>query len=788
MAEPARALDTQQGSERFRKIRQDLLSAPKYLCPERPEIITEYFKTLDDPADPMVVRKAKALRHLLTTKSVKIWPDELIVGNVGSKRRSVMLHPEMAGVFLSEELLWLDKRKTAPIAISWSDRLKLATKVIPYWLTRNMVTKAFSKKFGKMAGYTLGQLTANYYLINEANGIGHHVPSYDKVISMGISGYLDLLKGKDGPAHEAMRIAGDGLVAFANRLSEEARRLASEERDPTRAAELTEIAATCAKVPLHPAETFREALQALWLTHLAVNLEGLNSAISFGRVDQYLYPYYMKDISEGRITKEEAKELLLCFAAKTDEHFYLLSSRISEYHGGLLMVQGLTFGGVDREGNDAVNELSYLILDVIEEARLKEPNYQVRLHPGTPESFTRRVMDVARQGGGMPAIFNDEAAVAALTRHGYPLEEARDYAVVGCVELGLPGKSFFSTDAALMNLPICLELALNRGRRLKGGQRVGVDTPDPASFTGMDQVVDAFRSQVEHIAGKMIEELRIMEAGNRDYHPTPLTSMLIDGCIDSGKDVTSGGAMYNHSGVQGVGTADAADSLAAIDWVVFQRKSVTMAELVEALKDNFASSPKIRAELLNAPKFGSDHELPDGYANEVAQIFHTAVSAHRNVRGGPYVPGFYSDTCYAGFGQKTWALPSGRPAKEPLAASLSPCTGSERLGPTAVMNSVAKVDSSLAPNGYALNLRFDPHTLRGDKGVTVLSALVGGYFEQGGLEAQLNVVDHKTLEDARKHPGKYPDLLVRVAGYCAYFDDLPDSVKKEIISRTRLGG
>jgi len=449
-------------------------------------------------------------------------------------------------------------------------------------------------------------------------------------------------------------------------------------------------------------------------------------------------------------------------------------------------VQAAIVGGTDREGRDAVNELTYLFLDVMEESGLRDPNYQARVHPGAPDDYLKRVAQVAAGGKGVPALFNDTAAVAALEAHGYPLGEARDYGVVGCVELALPGKSFFSTDAGLFNLPLCLELALNRGRRFGSRRRVGAATPDPADLTSIDEVVESFRDQVEHMTARMVRDLQVIEKGNGDYHPTPLSSMLVDGCLEYGRDVTEGGALYNSSGIQGVGVADVADSLAAVHDVVFQRRKHSMARVLQALRSDYSKSPDVRAELLSAPKYGNNQPLPDEYADRVVRIFHSALARHRNTRGGPYVPGFYSVTCHVAFGKKVGALPSGRKAGETLAASLGPANGRDRLGPTALLNSVARVDSKLSPNGYAMNLRFDPHTLSGDRGVAILCGLAKGFFEAGGMEMQLNVLDPETLEDARLHPGKYPELVVRVSGYCAYFDDLPDAAKLEIIARTRL--
>jgi len=289
------------------------------------------------------------------------------------------------------------------------------------------------------------------------------------------------------------------------------------------------------------------------------------------------------------------------------------------------------------------------------------------------------------------------------------------------------------------------------------------------------------------MVGRFISDIQVIERGNRDYHPTPFSSMLVDGCIESGKDTTAGGALYNSSGIQGVGVADTADSLAALDHIVYRRQRYTLTQVIDAMRTDFTSDPVMRAELLNAPKYGNDVELPDGYAAMVVRIFHSALARHLNTRGGPYVPGFYSSTSHVGFGRYTGALPSGRRSGEPFAASLDPSQRRDRLGPTALLNSVARIESELAPNGYALNLRFDPHTVAGERGLSVLTALAKGFFASGGMEMQFNVVDPATLEEARRNPGTHPGLVVRVAGYSAYFDDLPDSVKGEIIARTRLG-
>ena len=768
-----------------RKIREDLNQAPLHLCPERACLITEFFKHVDDPTEPMVVRKARALHYLLTRKSVKIYPEELIVGNAGASRYACILQPELASVYMSEEILWIHRRRTTPMKISNKDRLRLLKDVIPYWLPRAMPSRMFPNPV-RAARYIADQLRPKYYLINEAGGIGHFLPDYEKMLRLGTRGYRESLNGQGGELHHAARIVCDALEAWSQRLADLAEHLASGTRNRERCDELEEIARICRKVPREPADTFHEALQSLWLTHLAVNLESINSAVSFGRIDQYLYPYYQNDLDRGLLTQARALDLLLCFSAKATEHVFLMSERISEYHGGFLVVQAAIVGGMDKEGNDAVNPLTYLMLDVMEKHRMRDPNYQVRIHKGSPPAYLNRAVDVARKGFGCPAFFNDEATIDSLKAHGFPEEEARDYGIVGCVEPSLPGKSFLSTDAALLNLPLCMELALNRGKQWNKRRRVGARTQDPSEFRCVDDVIRAFQVQLDFRVDRLVNDIRMVEMGNRRFHPTPLSSMLVEGCLESGKDLTEGGALYNASGIQGVGLADVADSLAALDEVVFKKGRLAMDEVAAVLRENFQGREAVRVELETAPKFGNDHGIPEIYANRVLRLFHDSLARHRNTRGGPYVPGIYSVTCHVAFGKHTGALPSGRRAGEPFASSMSAAGGADRSGPTALLNSVAAVDSGLMPNGNALNLRFDPVHVEGEQGLKNLSGLVRGFFDQGGMELQLNVLDPETLKDARAHPGKYPWLVVRVAGYCAYFDDLPDSSKKEIIHRTRL--
>ena len=773
-------------SDHFRRIKRTLLETPVHLCLERAELITDFFRRHNDPQDPIIVQKAKALRYLLQKKSTRIFPHELIVGNVGAHRKSAIIQPELSGVFGCLDLFRIDKRPTTPFQMPWGERFRLVLKVIPFWLFRNMVWRSFSPDVRTFFRYAREQLNATYYLINEVGGIGHFLPDYARIITLGVEGHLKSFEDKNDPLHIAARIAAQGMVDFADRLAAEADKLAADQNDTKRAEELETIATICRRVPFKPAETFHEALQSLWITHLSVCLEGINSAVSFGRMDQYLYPFYQRDIAVGRLSRKQARELLLCFSAKATEHVFLLTETLSKYHGGFLVVQAAIVGGTDKKGRDAANELTDIFLDVMEMSGMRDPNYQIRLHPHTKPDLVARAVDVALQGKGVPAFFNDETVVASLVSHGVPLYDALDYGIVGCVEQAIPGKSFFSTDAALFNLPVCLELALNRGRRWNSRRQVGAATKPPYTFINLDDLLDAFRQQVSFMVARLIGDLQAIESGNRRCHPTPLSSMLVEGCLESGRDVTQGGALYNGSGIQGVGVADTADSLAAIEELVFRRQRLTMESLCSALETNFKEHAKLRAELKKAPKFGNDHPLPDQLAAQVTRIFHNCLTVHTNTRGGAYVPGFYSSTSHVAFGEKTGALPSGRAKGAPFAASLGAANGCDCQGPTALLNSVANIDASLAPNGYALNLRFDPVTAQGMQKQNLLSALVEGFFASGGMELQVNVLNHEQLLDALHHPGKYPDLVIRVAGYCAYFDDLPHAVKQEIITRTQI--
>lgn len=721
-------------NDRLRRLQSAIRSAAPAVCAERAVLVTRYFRR--SGRKPTALRKAEALAYALRNKQVRVYPDELLVGCFTSHRVGGGIYPELHGVAMLEDLL----RKTSPLAVSKEDRRRLLTEVLPYWLPRFLALKA--KPLWKSLRLVMEQSNPTRYLINEAGGIAHFVPDYERLLAWGTDGYRQR-------GNEAIRTVCDGLDAFADGYRREALRLGR-----------ADIAEVCERVPRFPARTFREALQSILFVQIALNLESLDNGISPGRLDQVLWPYYRAD----RLTRESAFELLGCFALKLCEIVPALSRRITRFHGGLMSGQAVIVGGQDREGNDATNELTYLILDVINELRARQPNWHARIHGGSPLSYRKRIAEVVAAGGGSPAVYNDDVIIPILKARGIEEEDARDYATVGCVEPVAAGRSFLSTDAALFNVPLCLGLAL------RGAE----------SCASTEEVIRRFQTQLEKMVARLLDDLQAVERANARLHPTPLTSMLLRGCLESGRDATAGGARYNGSGVQGVGVVEVGDSFAAMETVVFRDRRAAMAEVVRACRAGFRGFEALRARLLAAPKYGNDDRIADGYVARVMELFAACLAGRETTRGGRYVVGFYSMTSHQAFGARVGALPNGRLPGEPFASGLAPENGLDRLGPTAALRSFGGLPLHAAINGVNYNLKLAPWAAD----ALTLQALIAGGFASGAMQMQVNVLDPKILIEARDHPGRYPGLLVRVSGYSAYFDDLAPEMKDEIIRRT----
>ncbi|MEW5785123.1 MAG: pyruvate formate lyase family protein [Bacillota bacterium] len=778
-------------NRRIAAIRAAMLAEKYSVCLERPTLLDRYWRSGADRGKHPYIQRAQALAYLYTYRRPRVYEGELIIGNISSKRIAANYYSEGGSIHILEDLFCLERRHVVPLHLERREKRLLLSLALRHF-RRSVAARALCKP--GWFGYFLDFFRAKRYFITEEAGISHLVPGHETIIRCGLKKAAEtarekLARGGLDPDRESfyrgVSLVIDGIRQMASNLADEAERLAAAEADPGRRGELLEAADICRRVPYEPARTFKEGLQAAWLIHVALNLEDFEQGISFGRLDQFLDSLYRADLRFGRVTPEKAKELLACLCLKCGETMPLYSRRINRFFGGNAVGQGITVGGVDREGRDASNELSRLVLEAYGAVMTREPSLHARIHAASPDWFLEGCAALIQAGSGRPALFGDEAVIAALEGAGFAPEHARDYAVIGCVEMGSQGRTYNSSDAALFNLPLCLELALNGGRRLRGGRRLGAATVPAARMRSFDDLLHAFRAQVEHGVADIVKVITQLERHYRVIRPSPLNSILTAGCLERGRDVTWGGALYDYTSVQGVGLADAGESLYALKRLVFEEKTLTLVELVRVLKDNFRGREELQATLCHRyPRYGNSEPAVDAAVQLAADTFSEAVRRHRNSRGGHYIPGFYSMTCHHGFGAATGALPNGRPAGFRLSNGLSPADGADHRGPTALLHSAASLNSSRWANCCAFNLKFEKNLVRDAQGLRTLTALIKGFFRQGGMELQINVLDEAELRAAKQDPSAYPGLLVRISGYCAYFHDLSPEVQEEIIERT----
>jgi formate C-acetyltransferase len=747
--------------------------------------LTEYFRGhLPGPVEPasgppLIVLFAGALAHILDHQALRIYEDELIVGNLSSQRIGAPIHPDFGGLLLLPELRQLSSRAVNPLRTTPEQIDRLEQDVFPYWLDRSVL--ACAPRFASDPDLTDTLLRGRDFVLTQFAGISHVTPDYPAVLAKGFAGILAEVEAArpraDSPSqaafHDAAAIAARAAIRFARRWSAHCEREAARTADRQRGAELLELAGILARVPAYPAETFHEALQSLFLTHVIVHQESFQHGVSFGRIDQYLAPYYERDLAAGRLTRRRAIELLGCFLGKAAEQLPLFNGMATEYFSGLSSASGLTLGGTDAEGNDAANELSYLVLLAYDQMRLRQPNLHLRVHSESPPALLETAHAVVKRGGGMPGFFNDERILPALRRLGVSVEDARNYSVVGCVEWGVPGKSFPAAGAGFLSLAAVLEDVLHR----------------PLETIGtMPALLAAFEQRLAQVIAAAVAGNNAIERTHAHVRPTPFLSLLLEGCVASGRDVTAGGAVYNWTGLQGVGLADIADSLAGIEQVVFQHQRHTLAELVAALDADFVGYEGLRQRLLNkVERYGQDGGCAEAHARRIAEMYCRLVRGWSNPRGGPYAPGFWSMTTHVGFGRRVGALPSGRRAGEPLSDGISPENGADRRGPTASLMAAARAGGPWVANGLALNEKLDPQLVAGHGGTALMVDLTRGYFAAGGMQVQYNVLDPRVLIDAKQHPERYRDLVVRISGYSAYFNDLTEAMKDDIIARTLHG-
>jgi pyruvate formate-lyase/glycerol dehydratase family glycyl radical enzyme len=745
---------------------------------------------------PQVIRQAQALAHVLANLTVHIEPDELIVGAITGQVLGGGVYPEGIGSRVAGEMETIGFREPNPFIVTDEQLRELRGEIFPYWRGKTLEDAA-RKRWSPEVADAIDQVAP--FIATEIAGIGHMLLNYEGVLNKGLEWVVREAEKREKEArsrkqeaggerradfYRAAAIACQGVIRFAERYAGEAKRLATVEAGPARREELAHIAEICRHVPARPARTFHEALQAMQFVLVAAQIEDYESAFSIGRLDQLLWPYYQADLEAGRLTEEQALELLQCFYVKVSHSIPLFDADVSLAFSGMTAFANAVVGGVDAEGRDATTPVSYLAVEAMRRVNSQQPNFGVRLHEDTPYEFLDAVTRAMADGLRNVQFFNDEAIVPALINRGVPLEEARDYAIIGCVEPAVPGVSFTSSDAALFNLGLCLELALNNGRGRLFTDQLGLPTGAPHRFVCIEDVIRAYRQQVAYLVGLMVQALDVLAEVHAELKPKPFISATTGDCLERGLDLTWGGARYDFTGVQGVGSATVGDSLAALDALVFREGRVTMAELLAALDADFEGYEPLRQLLVNrAPKYGNDDEPADRFTRLAAEAFCQEVARHANPRGGRYQPGLYSVTTHVALGLAVGATPDGRRAGSPLSQGISPVQGRDRNGPTAAMRSAARLNHTLVSNGSALNQKLNPAFLHGGKGPETLAGLLRGYFRLGGMQLQWNLVDREMLQAAQAHPEDYRDLIVRVSGYSALFTDLERVVQDDIIKR-----
>ncbi len=816
-----------------------ILNADYEICIERARYYTESYRQTE--GEHPSVRAAKALRHTLSNMTLYLLDGEQIAGNRSSKITGVVLPVERGdvNVILEMELDPLLRRQRQPFHIDPEDRRVLEEEILPYWRGRTVrdrkkkAWKANDLNFKpainpislirRKKGLDLGRLKKSAgvpgagldyavkgmrellhnnpaMVMNVFDVQGHLVLGLKNILAEGFSGVraraearLDKARQEndaDGIGFlEGVLISCQAMAILADRLADLAAEKATATADPTDKARLQAIADRCRHVPMNPPRDFHEAVQAMWLTLVGgLVAHGMVGILAIGRFDQYLYPWYAKDKADGVLSDEQAlrlmEELLIKCAANLMILPYAGKNTGNELGSDSCVP---TVGGVDAAGNDAVNELSGVILDAFSNVKSLGNSFTIRLSEKSPDWYWKKALATFRQTSGA-ALFNDEIVVRALERCGMPVADARDYGVIGCVEPTGDGNTFGCTSGNDISLAAALEMALNNGYLRIMGKRIGPATGDARKFKTFDELLEAYKQQVAFMVDTVARAVNLKDTVYAKEFHNPYISATLTGCLDKARDMTCGGAQYNFASISGRGLGTAVDSLAAVRHFVFDKKEISMANLLDMLDTNFAGQEVFRQKLLHqAPTYGADNAAADEIAAKVCAFFCDRVAGHRSVRNGPFRPSFFSYGMHVLEGLYIGALPNGRKAGQPVSNSLSPSNGAERRGPTGVLRSVARLDNSRISNGCAVNIKLSPALFSGEERLDKMVALVKGYFAEGGMEISLNVVSNQTLKDAQVHPEQYQDLVVRVSGYSALFTDLGKPLQDEIISRTEFG-
>jgi formate C-acetyltransferase len=734
----------------------------------------------------------------MENKNICMGSEELIVGERGPSPKAAPTYPELC-CHSMEDLEILNSRPKISYHVDAEAKTIQREQIIPYWQGRSIRDHIFREMSQEWKdAYEAGIFTE--FMEQRAPG---HTALGDVIYSKGLLDLksevetslsrLDFLNDPEAFLKQeelrAMWTAAGAVIRFADRHAEKAGEMAAHESNPQRQAELRKIADVCRHVPAHAPRDFWEALQAYWFTHLGVISE-LNTWDSFcpGRLDQHLYPFYEQGLADGTLTRDRAKELLECLWVKFNNQPAPPKVGVTAAESGTYTdFANINNGGLKADGSDGVNELTYLILEVVDEMRLLQPSSNLQLSKKSPERFLKRGIEIIRKGWGQPSIFNADLVVEELLRQGKSIEDARSGGTSGCVETGSFGKEAYILTG-YFNLTKVLEITLNNGLDPRTRKRIGLETGNPRNFSSFDELFAAYRKQLHGFIEIKVRGNNIIERIYAKYMPAPFLSLLIEDCIAKGKDYNDGGPRYNTTYIMGVGPGSCTDSLTAIRYHVFDREDVTMAELLEALEANFKGHERTMQVLLNkTPKYGNDDEYADALLTDLFNSFYAEVNGRKNTKGGNYRVNYLSTTCHVYFGSVTGATPDGRKAYEPLSDGISPVQGADRRGPTAVLKSAAKMDHART-GGTLLNQKFTPQLLEGEEGIDRLAHLVRSYFRLDGHHIQFNVVTADTLRAAQDNPEKHRDLIVRVAGYSDYFCDLTTALQNEIIARTEHQG
>lgn len=784
-------------NDRICALRKQSMRARPTLSAERAALITDFYRSGLAERVSVPVARALAFKYILERKKICINAGELIVGERGPEPKATPSYPEICA-HTPDDLEILHNREKIPYRSTARTRSLLTKTVLPFWKGRSIRDRIFESVDAEWVdAYEAGIFTE----FMEQRAPGHTVLD-GKIYTKGFLDFkedieasitaLDFYNDPDALAKReelrAMAIAADAIMSYAWRHAGAARSLAKSETNPRRKRELNTIAAICEHVPGRKPRTFREALQYYWFVHLGVITE-LNTWDSFnpGRLDQHLYPFYARDLENGVLTKELARELLQAFWIKFNNQpappkVGVTAKESSTYTDFCL----INIGGLTGAGEDGVNELSYIILDVIEEMRLLQPSSMIQVSKKNPDRLVKRALGIIETGYGQPSIFNTDAIVQEMIRQGKSVEDARNGGASGCVETGAFGKESYILTG-YFNLVKVLEIALNNGTDPRTGKTIGLKTGHPKTFLNYAELFDAFKRQLEHFIDIKIKGNLIIERLYADYLPAPFLSILIDDCIKNGRDYNAGGARYNSSYIQGVGIGSLTDSLAAIKYNVFDTKRISMGSFLSALRRNFDKHKTLHTDLIDdTPKYGNDDEYADAILTEVFDAFFSLVDGRPTATGGHFRINLLPTTVHVYFGSVVGATPDGRTTGQPLSEGISPVQGADTNGPTAVIKSAAKIDH-IKTGGTLLNQKFTPQMFETQAGIDAITHLVRSYFRMDGHHIQFNVVTADTLREAQKNPARYRDLIVRVAGYSDYFVDLSAELQNEIIARTAQG-